>query len=56
MNDIKNNNIEHQSEKDLKTKFKRNQKYSLDELVEKITLENRHQGVDSGFPVGKEIW
>lgn len=34
----------------------KNRKYSLEELVAKITDENRHEEVDFGPPVGKEIW
>jgi antitoxin MazE len=32
------------------------QKYTLDELVKKITPENKHTLVDLGSPKGKEIW
>jgi antitoxin MazE len=32
------------------------QKYTLDELVKKITPENKHKLVDWGSPKGKEIW
>jgi antitoxin MazE len=31
-------------------------KYTLNELVSKITPENRHAEIDWGEPVGKEIW
>ena len=31
-------------------------KYRLDELVRRITKKNRHDAVDWGRPVGKEIW
>ena len=31
-------------------------KASLDELIARITPENRHDIVDWGPPVGKEIW
>jgi antitoxin MazE len=31
-------------------------KYTLDELLKGITPENRHELVDWGPPVGKEIW
>ena len=30
--------------------------YDLDELVEAITLENRHDETDWGAPVGRELW
>ena len=30
--------------------------YTLEELAAKITPENRHELVDWGPPVGKEIW
>lgn len=29
---------------------------SLDELIDRITPENRHDVIDWGPPVGKEIW
>ncbi len=29
---------------------------SLDELITRITKENRHTSTDFGEPVGKEIW
>lgn len=29
---------------------------SLDDLVRGITDTNRHTAVDTGYPVGKEIW
>lgn len=29
--------------------------YDLDELVAAITLENRHEEIDFGPPVGKEL-
>ncbi len=32
------------------------QKYTLDELVKKITPDNKHKLVDWGSPKGKEIW
>jgi antitoxin MazE len=31
-------------------------KYTLEELVSKITPENRHPETDWGPPVGKEVW
>jgi antitoxin MazE len=31
-------------------------KYSLDDLVAGITEENRHAYIDTGSPVGKEVW
>jgi antitoxin MazE len=31
-------------------------KYTLDELVSQITPENRHDEIDWGRPVGKEVW
>ena len=30
--------------------------YELHELVEAITLENRHNETDWGAPVGREVW
>lgn len=30
--------------------------YDLDELVGRITPENRHEEVDLGPPMGKEVW
>lgn len=32
------------------------QQYSLDNLIAGITPENCHAGVDTGLPVGEEIW
>jgi antitoxin MazE len=34
----------------------RRRKYSLKELVDGITPENRHEETDTGPPVGREIW
>jgi antitoxin MazE len=35
----------------------RNRKrYSLDELIERITPENLHGEIDSGIAVGNEVW
>jgi antitoxin MazE len=31
-------------------------RYTLDELVAGITPENRHEEIDFGPPVGKEVW
>lgn len=31
-------------------------KYTLEELVDGITDDNRHEEVDWGQPVGKEVW
>ncbi len=31
-------------------------RYSLDDLVSKITAKNRHEETDWAPPVGKEIW
>ena len=30
--------------------------YKLDELLEDITARNLHKPIDSGVPVGKEVW
>ena len=30
--------------------------YDLDELVKGITRENRHEEIELGGPVGKEVW
>lgn len=30
--------------------------YALNELVEEITDENRHEEVNTGSPVGNEVW
>ncbi len=35
---------------------KKGKKQSLQDLVSAITPDNRHQEVDWGEPVGKEIW
>jgi antitoxin component of MazEF toxin-antitoxin module len=31
-------------------------KYRLEELVRKITAKNLHGEVDTGAPVGREVW
>lgn len=31
-------------------------KYDLDDLVAQITPENTHNFIDSGGPVGREVW
>ena len=31
-------------------------RYSLDELVRRITTRNRHRETDWGTPVGDEVW
>ena len=31
-------------------------RYTLEELVDGITDENRHDEIDWGRPVGKEVW
>jgi antitoxin MazE len=33
-----------------------NREYALEELVEGITFENRHQESDWGRPKGRELW
>lgn len=35
---------------------KKKRKRTLDELLTKITPENRHEAVEWGPPVGKEVW
>ena len=30
--------------------------YSLEELVDGITEDNRHEAVDTGAPRGREVW
>ena len=30
--------------------------FSLEELLEAITPENKHDEVDTGAPVGREVW
>jgi antitoxin MazE len=30
--------------------------YSLDELLAKVTKHNIHREIDTGAPVGKEVW
>jgi antitoxin MazE len=34
----------------------RRKRYSIEELVEGITPDNRHGEIDWGKPVGKEVW
>ena len=38
------------------TPVRRQRKYSLKELVVKITPANRQPEIDWGAPVGKEVW
>ena len=40
----------------LRIKPKRRKRYSLEELVEGITPENRHDEIDPGIAVGNEAW
>ncbi len=35
---------------------RKHKKVSLDELVTSITVENRHQEIDWGGPIGEELW
>jgi antitoxin MazE len=35
---------------------RRKRRYTLDELVAGITPDNRHEEIDWGTPVGKEVW
>ena len=41
---------------DLVVKPARRVKYRLGELVRKVTDKNRHGEVDTGGPVGREVW
>ena len=41
---------------ELVVKPARRAKYRLEELVRKITAKNLHGEVDTGAPVGREIW
>ncbi len=34
----------------------RKRRYELMELIDQITPENRHELIDWGTPVGKEVW
>jgi antitoxin MazE len=34
----------------------RSTRYDIDALINGITDENRHEPVDMGMPVGREIW
>ena len=34
----------------------RHKQYKLDELLSGITSKNRHEPIDTGVPVGKEVW
>ncbi len=34
----------------------KDQEYSLDELLARVTRNNLHSEVDFGAPVGKEVW
>jgi antitoxin component of MazEF toxin-antitoxin module len=35
---------------------RKEQEYSLEQLLERVTRKNLHAEVDSGTPAGKEIW
>jgi antitoxin MazE len=41
---------------DLVVKATRRRKYPLKELLRKITAKNIHAEVDTGDPVGREVW
>ena len=43
-------------EGDLVVKPARRRKYRLNELLRKVTSKNVHDEVDTGSPVGREIW
>ena len=34
----------------------RRKEYKLDELLGRITGKNQHKPIDTGAPVGKEVW
>lgn len=34
----------------------RKTKYTLDELLEGMTIDNVHSEIDMGLPVGNEVW
>lgn len=42
--------------KNIVVKPKLTRKFTLEELVSKITPQNRHQETNWGRPVGREIW
>ncbi|HTY62964.1 MAG TPA: AbrB/MazE/SpoVT family DNA-binding domain-containing protein [Acidobacteriota bacterium] len=31
-------------------------RYRLDELLERVTTKNVHREIDTGEPIGKEVW
>jgi antitoxin component of MazEF toxin-antitoxin module len=37
-------------------RYARGRKFILDELIDGITEENKHEETDTGPPTGKEIW
>ena len=41
---------------DLIVKPVRRAKYRLNDLVRKVTVKNLHHEVDTGKPVGREVW
>ncbi len=41
---------------DLVVSPSRKRKYSLDDLVERVSAKNRHDGIDTGNAVGREVW
>ncbi|MGC9524750.1 MAG: AbrB/MazE/SpoVT family DNA-binding domain-containing protein [Limnospira sp.] len=43
-------------DKTLVIKPKNRKHYSLDDLIEGITPENRHAEIDSGTAMGNELW
>jgi antitoxin MazE len=41
---------------DLVVKPARRRRYRLSELLDGVTARNRHTAVDTGSPVGREVW
>ena len=41
---------------DLVVRAAKRRAYRLSELLEKVTAENRHGEVDTGEPMGREVW
>jgi len=41
---------------DLIVRASKRRTYRLSELLEKVTAENLHREVDTGNPIGREVW
>jgi len=48
--------VEEEKTHSLSIRSLREHEYTLEELVSRITPQNRHEETDWGLPVGKEVW